>query len=105
MHVCDRFLLPPSTLVSPLVTLGTGRVSARVAVYARHVAGTASELSRALELVAEGVRAQECILFLGAGVHAPPSAGSSFASPPERRPPIGSALSLELALECGFAER
>jgi hypothetical protein len=70
-----------------------------------HVAGTASELSRALELVAEGVRAQECILFLGAGVHAPPSAESSFAYPPERRPPIGSALSLELALECGFAER
>jgi hypothetical protein len=64
----------------------------------------ASDVSRALELVADGVRAQECILFLGAGVHASPSAGSPYAYPPERRPPIGSALSRELARQCGFGE-
>ncbi|MEA2497297.1 MAG: hypothetical protein QOJ29_5208, partial [Thermoleophilaceae bacterium] len=52
------------------------------------MASAATELSRALDLVADGVRAQECILFLGAGVHAPPSAGSPFLYPPEQRPPV-----------------
>jgi hypothetical protein len=69
------------------------------------MASPASELSRALDLVADGVRARECILFLGAGVHAPPAAGSPFAYPAERRPPVGSALSRQLAQECGFAEQ
>ena len=66
--------------------------------------GAASDVSRALDLVAKAVRDQECILFLGAGVHAPPPAGSAFAYPSERRPPIGSAFSRELAAECGLGE-
>ena len=32
--------------------------------------------------LADAVRARECILFLGAGVHAPPPAGSAFEYPP-----------------------
>jgi hypothetical protein len=59
---------------------------------------------RALDLVAEAVRQQQCILFLGAGVHAPPPDGSPFDYPPQQRPPIGAALSRELAAACAFEE-
>ncbi|MEA2157549.1 MAG: hypothetical protein QOE11_3689 [Solirubrobacteraceae bacterium] len=69
------------------------------------MAGPASDVSRVLEVVGEAVRAQRCILFLGAGVHAPPPEGSPFHYPTGQRPPIGSALSRQLAAECGFAER
>jgi hypothetical protein len=58
-----------------------------------------------LELVADGVRKHQCILFLGAGVHAPPPEGSGFAYPGDERPPSGAALSRELARTCGLAER
>jgi hypothetical protein len=64
-----------------------------------------SQVSRVLDLVGEAVRHQRCILFLGAGVHAPPPEGSGFAYPPEQRPPIGAALSRQLAAECDFAGR
>jgi hypothetical protein len=77
----------------------------RARLYAQSMVAIASDVSRALQLVADGVRAHECILFLGAGVHAAPSAGSSFTYPLERTPPVGSALSRELARQCGFAER
>jgi hypothetical protein len=60
---------------------------------------------RLLHVVGAAVRDQQCILFLGAGVHAPPPEGSPFAYPLELRPPVGSALSRELAAACGFAER
>ncbi len=59
----------------------------------------------AVELVAEAVRRERCILFLGAGVHAPPPEGSPFEYPAEHRPPIGAALSQELASSCNFARR
>ena len=58
-----------------------------------------------LDLVAEGVRREQCILFLGAGVHAPPPSGSPFHYAPEERPPVGAALSRELAGGCDFAAR
>jgi hypothetical protein len=61
--------------------------------------------SRMLKLVSESVRTGKCILFLGAGVHAPPDPDSPFAYPDDRRPPIGSALSRTLAEECDFEER
>jgi hypothetical protein len=64
-----------------------------------------SEASAVLKLVGQAVRDQKCILFLGAGVHAPPPPGSPFEYPDEVRPPIGGALSRRLADECGFAER
>jgi hypothetical protein len=66
--------------------------------------GAPSDVTRALDLVADGVRARECILFLGAGVHAPPRDDSPFSYPPEQRPAIGSQLSRALARECDFAE-
>jgi hypothetical protein len=58
-----------------------------------------------LELIADAVRMERCILFLGAGVHAPPPDGSQFDYPADVRPPIGSGLSRELARACGLAER
>jgi len=69
------------------------------------MAGSVSEVNRALDLVGEAVRRQQCILFLGAGVHAPPPEGSPFHYPPEQRPPVGKALSRELAAACDFAGR
>ena len=59
----------------------------------------------ALEQIAAAVKDQRCILFLGAGVHAPPPEGSAFEYPAAQRPPIGSALSRDLAASCGLSER
>ena len=59
----------------------------------------------ALELIAGAVKLERCILFLGAGVHAPPPEGSSFDYSAERRPPIGSALSQKLASSCKLEAR
>ncbi|HEX8158200.1 MAG TPA: SIR2 family protein [Solirubrobacteraceae bacterium] len=67
--------------------------------------GTASEVSRVLDRIGEAVRQQQCILFLGAGVHAPPPEDSPFQYPPEQRPPFGAALSRELAAESDFVAR
>jgi hypothetical protein len=75
------------------------------AVYARHGVVVDLDVGSVLGLLADAVRKQRCILFLGAGVHAPPPAGSPFEYPPSRRPPVGSALSRELARTCGLAER
>lgn len=58
-----------------------------------------------LELVADGVRRRQSILFLGAGVHAPPPADSPFQYPVDERPPIGAALSRSLAGSCELAKR
>jgi len=63
------------------------------------------EVPDALELVAEAVRLGRCILFLGAGVHAPPPEGSSFEYSDERRPPVGSELSRRLAISCNLERR
>jgi hypothetical protein len=63
------------------------------------------DVSGVLELIADAVRRQQCILFLGAGVHAPPPEGSPYEYPPEQRPPFGSGLSRELARSCGLGER
>jgi len=57
------------------------------------------------DLVGEAVRERQCILFLGAGVHAPPPVGARYGYPPDQRPPVGAALSRELADACGFATR
>jgi hypothetical protein len=73
-------------------------------MYARLVAA-ASDASRVLGMVGDAVRSQRCILFLGAGVHAPPPEGSVVDYSLERRPPVGAELSRELAGACGFAER
>jgi hypothetical protein len=69
------------------------------------MAGGVSEVDRVLGAVGEAVRSQQCILFLGAGVHAPPPPGSAFSYPVESRPPVGRALSRELAAACDFVAR
>jgi len=67
--------------------------------------GDDQDLKRVLDLVAGGVRDQKSILFLGAGVHAAPPDGSPFDYPVDQRPPIGSALSREIARSCELAQR
>jgi hypothetical protein len=69
------------------------------------MARAASDVNRVLDLVADGVRSQQCILFLGAGAHAPPPEGSPFHYPADERPPVGSTLSRQLAAKCDFAGR
>ncbi len=58
-----------------------------------------------LDLIADDVSRMRCILFLGAGVHAPPPAQSQFEYPAEQRPPVGAHLSLKLAADCNFSGR
>ena len=55
--------------------------------------------------IADDISRQRCILFLGAGVHAPPPEQSRFEYPAEQRPPIGTALSRKLADSCNFSKR
>jgi len=69
------------------------------------MSGPVSDMNRVLDLVSEAVRSRQCILFLGAGVHAPPPEGSRFSYPSEHRPPIGAALSRQLAAACDYEER
>ena len=63
------------------------------------------DVDSVLEMIADAVRTQKCILFLGAGVHAPPDDGSPFEYPTELRPPVGSELSQELARSCALADQ
>jgi hypothetical protein len=58
-----------------------------------------------LEAIADAIREETCVLFLGAGVHAPPPAGSSFNYVEDVRPPLASALSERLARGSGFDRR
>lgn len=58
-----------------------------------------------LGLIADAVGQQRCILFLGAGVHAPPPDESRFVYPSEQRPPIGATLSRKLAADCNLSGR
>jgi hypothetical protein len=63
------------------------------------------EVGDVVELIAGDVSQQHCILFLGAGVHAPPPDQSRFEYPTEQRPPIGAALSRKLAADCNLSGR
>ncbi len=60
---------------------------------------------RILDLVAQTVRSERVVLFLGAGAHAGPPESSSFDYPLPQRPPRGGELSRELAQRCDFAAR
>lgn len=53
--------------------------------------------------IAEAISQKQCILFLGAGVHAPPPDESPFEYPAEQRPPIGAALSQKLTASCDLS--
>ena len=58
-----------------------------------------------LEAIADAIREETCVLFLGAGVHAPPPVGSTFNYPEDARPPFASALSERLARSARFPHR
>jgi SIR2-like domain len=62
----------------------------------------AVEPSVILEDIASAISGQKCILFLGAGIHAPPPDGSPFHYPEQSRPPFGSELSRQLAQACNL---
>src|SRR5579864_8965294 len=64
-----------------------------------------SDVDAVIDVIADAVRREHCILFLGAGVHAPPPEASRFDYPAERRPPIGASLSRMLAAGCSLSER
>jgi SIR2-like domain len=52
--------------------------------------------------IANKIKAEECILFLGAGVHCAPPAASPYVYPESERPPLGGAFSKILAAKSGF---
>jgi hypothetical protein len=57
---------------------------------------------KAVEHLVGSVRRGECILFLGAGVHAPPPPDAPWVYPEETRLPMAGALAQELARDCEF---
>lgn len=59
----------------------------------------------ALEQLAKRISDGECILFLGAGVHAAPPEGSPFSYPAEQRPSSARELAKKLAKECEFERK
>lgn len=67
-------------------------------------AETESRIQDAIQAVSAAVAEGQCVLFLGAGVHYPPPPGSAYTYPPEHRPPLGAALSKDLAEQCGFRQ-
>jgi hypothetical protein len=63
------------------------------------------ETTSLVEQIADAIRKQQCILFLGAAVHAPPPEDSDYDYPEACRPPLGSALSRSLAEMCALGTR
>jgi hypothetical protein len=70
------------------------------------VAAAASDNAVIAQLTALFREKKDCVLILGAGVHAPPPDDSPFVYPPQDRPPLGRQLSLMLSADCSCdAER
>lgn len=63
------------------------------------------EIAVAKKELVKHVKKGECILFLGAGVHAPPPEDSLYTHPAEKRPLLGGDLAEALAEECSFKEQ
>jgi hypothetical protein len=63
------------------------------------------ETAGAVEQIADAIEKRQCILFLGAAVHAPPPEDSDYDYPEAFRPPLGSALSRSLADACKLTAR
>lgn len=59
----------------------------------------------ALKRLTDRVKAGQCILFLGAGVHATPPENSGYKYPEEQRLPLGAKLSELLAESCEFTKQ
>ena len=53
----------------------------------------------------ERVRSGDCILFLGASVHAPPPRQSPYKYPSSRRPPSAQKLTRKMAVKCEFKKQ
>jgi hypothetical protein len=70
----------------------------------RRAVAVDAETSSIVEQIAAAVRSGHCILFLGAAVHAPPPADSTFSYPEGVRPPLGASLSRSLAETCQLAK-
>ncbi len=62
-----------------------------------------AESAPVLEDIATKIRAGECVLFLGAGVHAPAPVGSKWNYTQTDAPPFGAELSKKLAAASGYA--
>jgi hypothetical protein len=62
-------------------------------------------IKTALEDLVAHIKVGECILFLGAGVHASPPDDSRYSYPEEQRPPSGRKLAESLAKECRFKQQ
>lgn len=60
---------------------------------------------KAVENLVGSVKKGECILFLGAGVHAPPSPGSRWSYHKKKRLPMAGGLAQALARDCGFKQQ
>lgn len=58
-----------------------------------------------IQRIVEAIHKKQCILFLGAGVHAPPPDGSPHQYPEAERPPLGGALSRKLAEASGYSDQ
>ena len=69
------------------------------------ITGLDTQIEDVVEMIADDVSQQRCILFLGAGAHAPPPDESRFEYPADQRPPIGAALSRQLAAGCHLSAR
>lgn len=63
---------------------------------------TASVAPKVLDDLVKKVREGDCVLFLGAGVHAPPPEESPYSYPEVQRPPMGGILANLLAKDCEF---
>ena len=63
-----------------------------------------TETESTIEQIADAVRSGQCILFLGAAVHASPPAESPFEYPESDRPPLGASLGKALAETCQLAK-
>lgn len=57
------------------------------------------------DLIVEKVSKGECILFLGSAIHSPPPLAPDVIYPREKRPAIGSELSLMLAARSRFSDK
>lgn len=77
-----------------------------IATPAAPTAATAAAPNESISALAREVAKGRCILFVGAGVHYPPPAGSPWEAsyPPEARPPLGKQLATLLANDCKLAE-
>jgi len=61
-----------------------------------------AETSKILKSLVEQVKKGECILFFGAGVHAPPAKDSKYKYPLESKPLLGRELVEIMATQCDF---